>query len=151
MMALVSVPPFESFYEEHRDAVLRELQRMLGTEAEDAYQETFLRALRAYGRLKHSENLRAWVLTIARRVAVDHYRRREATPVPAEPEIDSRPAYAELGELADGLPRKERAAVVLRYGYDLSYAAIGAALGSSEDAARQAASSGVRRLRRRNQ
>ena len=61
------------------------------------------------------------------------------------------PAYAELGELADGLPRKERAAVVLRYGYDMSYAAIGAALGSSEDAARQAASSGVRRLRRRMQ
>ena len=40
---------------------------------------------------------------------------------------------------------------MLRYGYDLSYAAIGAALGSSEDAARQAASAGVRRLRRRMQ
>jgi len=39
---------------------------------------------------------------------------------------------------------------VLRYGYDLSYDDIGAALGSSSDAARQAASSGVRRLRRRN-
>ena len=46
-MALVHVPPFESFYVEHRDAVLRELRRMLGRErAEDAYQETFLRALR---------------------------------------------------------------------------------------------------------
>ena len=86
------------------------------------------------------------MLTIARRVAADHYRRREAPPIVVEPETDSRPAYAELGELADGLPRKERAAVVLRYGYDMSYAAIGAALGSSEDAARQAASSGVRRL-----
>jgi RNA polymerase sigma factor (sigma-70 family) len=149
MMGVVSVPPFESFYEEHRDAVFRELRRLVGNEAEDAYQETFLRALRAYGRLKHTENLRAWVMTIARRVAVDHYRRREAPPVVVEPETDSRPAYAELGDLADGLPRKERAAVVLRYGYDMSYAAIGAALGSSEDAARQAASSGVRRLRRR--
>ena len=148
-MAVVDVPPFESFYEEHRDAVFRELRRLVGKDAEDAYQETFLRALRAYGRLKHTENLRAWVLTIARRVAVDHYRRREASPVLVEPETDSRPAYAELGELADGLPRKERAAVVLRYGYDMSYAAIGAALCSSEDAARQAASSGVRRLRRR--
>ena len=151
MMVLVQVPPFESFYEEHCDAVLRELRRMLGKDAEDAYQETFLRALRAYGRLKHADNLRAWVLTIARRVAVDHYRRREIPPLPAEHETDSRPAYAELGELADDLPRKERAAVVLRYGYDLSYAAIGAALGSSEDAARQATSAGVRRLRRRMQ
>ena len=151
-MALVHVPPFESFYVEHCDAVLRELRRMLGRErAEDAYQETFLRALRAYGRLRNADNLRAWVLTIARRVAVDQLRRREASPPTPEPATDKRPAYAELGELADDLPRKERAAVVLRYGYDLSYAAIGAALGSSEDAARQATSSGVRRLRRRMQ
>ena len=70
MMVLVNVPPFESFYVEHRDAVLRELRRTLGRErAEDAYQETFLRALRAYGRLRNADNLRAWVLTIARRVA----------------------------------------------------------------------------------
>jgi len=150
MMGLVHPPPFERFYDEHRDAVLRELRRRLGRDAaDDAYQETFLRALRAYGRLRHAENLRAWVLTIARRVAVDQRRRREAPPSAPEPSDDSRPAYAELGELADGLPRKERAAVVLRYGYDLSYSAIGAALGSSEQAARQAASSGVRRLRRR--
>ena len=74
MMVLVNVPPFESFYEEHRDAVFRELRRLVGKDAEDAYQETFLRALRAYGRLKHTENLRAWVLTIARRVAADRRR-----------------------------------------------------------------------------
>jgi RNA polymerase sigma factor (sigma-70 family) len=152
MMALLSVPPFESFYEEHRDAVLAELRRVLGRDrADDAYQETFLKALRAYGNLRDAENLRAWVMTIARRVAVDQLRRREASPPDPEPVTESRPAYAELGELADDLPRKERAAVVLRYGYDLSYAAIGAALGSSEDAARQATSSGVRRLRRRIQ
>ena len=63
---------------------------------------------------------------------------------------DSRPAYEELAHLTDGLPPKERAAVVLRYGYDLSYDQIAAALGSSEDAARQAASTGVRRLRKRS-
>ena len=47
------------------------------------------------------------------------------------------------------LPPTERAAVVLRYGYDLSYADIAAVLGSTEEAARQASSSGVRRLRGR--
>ena len=61
----------------------------------------------------------------------------------------SRPAYLELEHLAEELPPAERAAVVLRYGYDLRYAEIGAALGSSADAARQAASSGIRRLRRK--
>ena len=58
-------------------------------------------------------------------------------------------SLAELEHLADELPEKERAAVVLRYGYDLPYDQIADALDSSEDAARQAASSGVRRLRRR--
>ena len=64
--------------------------------------------------------------------------------VPDEP-----PSYEELRELTTGLPPKERAAVVLRYGYDLDYTQIGDALGSSAEAARQAASSGVRRIRRR--
>ena len=57
-------------------------------------------------------------------------------------------AYLELEHLTGTLPPTERAAVVLRYGYDLPYAEIGDALGSSEEAARAAASSGVRRLRR---
>ena len=60
-----------------------------------------------------------------------------------------RPAYAQLEHLAAELPDKERAAVVLRYGYDLPYEQIADALDSSEEAARQAASSGVRRLRRK--
>jgi DNA-directed RNA polymerase specialized sigma24 family protein len=53
--------------------------------------------------------------------------------------------------LAEALPPTECASVVLRYGYDLDYADIGAALGSNATAARQAASSGIRRLRRKEQ
>jgi RNA polymerase sigma factor (sigma-70 family) len=151
MMHAVAVPPFERFYEEHRSEVLRLLRRRLGAErAEDAYQETFLRALQAYRRLDHGEHLRAWILTIARNVAVDTLRRTRPQSDLVEPSADDgRPAYEELAPLTDGLPPTERAAVVLRYGYDLSYEQIASALGSSEDAARQAASTGVRRLRRR--
>jgi RNA polymerase sigma factor (sigma-70 family) len=151
MMQAVAIPPFERFYEEHRSAVLRLLRRRLGAErAEDAYQETFLRALQAYARLEHGEHLRAWILTIAKNVAVDTLRRTRPQSELSEPAADDgRPAYEELAPLTDGLPPKERAAVVLRYGYDLSYEQIASALGSSEDAARQAASTGVRRLRRR--
>ena len=54
-----------------------------------------------------------------------------------------------MRDLTEELPPTERAAVVLRYGYDLDYKRIGAVLGSSAEAARQAASSGVRRLRRK--
>jgi RNA polymerase sigma factor (sigma-70 family) len=152
MVPTVALPPFEYFYAEHRDEVLRLLRRRLGRErADDAFQETFLRALRAYDRLDHGEHLRAWVLTIATRVAIDTLRRKqELGEVPEVGHEDSRPAYEALGELTDGLPPKERAAVVLRYGYDLDYDQIAAALASSPEAARQAASAGVRRLRRRS-
>lgn len=151
MMEAVAIPPFERFYAEHRDEVFGLLVRRLGRQrAEDAFQETFLRALRAYSSLRHGDHLRAWVMTIARNVAVDAFRRERPTVELEEPiEIPRRPGYAELEHLTDGLPPTERAAVVLRYAYDLPYAAIGAALGSSEEAARQAASAGVRRLRRK--
>jgi RNA polymerase sigma factor (sigma-70 family) len=151
MMHDVTIPPFELFYENYRGEVMRLLRRRLGSDrAEDAFQETFLRALQAYRRLEHGENLRAWVMTIARNVAIDVLRR--ARPLGQLAEMgaeDSRPAYEQLAPLTDELSRKERAAVVLRYGYDLSYDQIAAALGSSEEAARQATSTGVRRLRRR--
>jgi RNA polymerase sigma factor (sigma-70 family) len=150
MVAVAVVPPFEVFYESHQSEVLGLLRKKLGRDrSDDAFQETFLRALRAYDRLEHGEHLRAWVLTIASRVAIDVHRRTRSTDeLPDLPHEDTRPAYEDLGELTDGLPEKERAAVVLRYGYDLSYDQIAAALDSSPDAARQAASSGVRRLRK---
>ena len=144
------IPPFERFYVEHRDEVLGYLRRLLGGRAEDAWQETFLRALRAYGRLEHGRHLRAWVFTIATNVAMDELRARKEPPLDGvEPATElRRDAFKELEHLTGDLPPTERAAVVLRYGYDLPYAQIADALGSSEDAARAAASSGVRRLRR---
>jgi RNA polymerase sigma factor (sigma-70 family) len=150
MEAVASVPPFEHFYVEHREVVLGFLRRRLGRQAaEDAFQETFLRALRAYGRLEHGEHLRAWVLTIAARLVIDNARRTRpvSSDLPDLPVEDGRPAYAQIEHLADRLPPTERAAVVLRYAYDLPYDDIAAALGSTPEAARQAASSGVRRLR----
>jgi RNA polymerase sigma factor (sigma-70 family) len=150
-MSTVAIPPFESFYDMHREEIFAFLVRRLGRDrAEDAFQETFLRALRGYASLRYGEHLRAWAYTIASRVAVDELRRRDPAATAAEPAArDARPAYAELEHLAADLPPTERAAVVLRYGYDLDYADIGAALGSSAEAARQAASSGVRRLRQK--
>ena len=148
-MPTTRVPPFEHFYLAHRDEVLGYLRRLLGQRAEDAWQETFLRALRAYDRLQHGRHLRAWVFTIATNVALDELRAKQQPPLDDEPAVElRRDAFRELEHLTDGLPPTERAAVVLRYGYDLPYAQIAEALGSSEEAARAAASSGVRRLRR---
>jgi RNA polymerase sigma factor (sigma-70 family) len=145
----VAIPPFERLYEDHKGELYAYLGRVAGPDgADDAFQETFLRALRAYPRLRSDRNLRAWLFTIATRIVLDARRRtRPAAELPEIAVAPSRPAYAELEHLTGELPPTERAAVVLRYGYDLPYADIAAALDSSEEAARQAASSGVRRLR----
>ena len=91
------------------------------------------------------------MFTIATNVALDELRVKGRTvPVDdVEPVTElHRDAFRELEHLTGDLPPTERAAVVLHYGYDLPYAQIADALGSSEEAARAAASSGVRRLRR---
>ena len=75
-MSKTELPPFQSFLEQHRRPVLGFLRAMVGTDAaDDCFQETFLAALRAYPRAD-GRNLRAWVLTIARRKAIDHHRAR---------------------------------------------------------------------------
>jgi RNA polymerase sigma factor (sigma-70 family) len=151
-VATEPIPPFERFYLAHRDEVLGYLRRLLGQRAEDAWQETFLRALRAYDRLEHGKHLRAWVFTIATNVAMDDLRAKPPVTTNGEPAVElRRDAFRELEHLTGDLPPTERAAVVLRYGYDLPYVQIADALGSSEEAARAAASSGVRRLRRNNE
>ncbi|HZQ81839.1 MAG TPA: sigma-70 family RNA polymerase sigma factor [Gaiellaceae bacterium] len=148
-MTTEPIPPFERFYLAHRDEVLGYLRRLLGQRAEDAWQETFLRALRAYDRLEHGKHLRAWVFRIATNVAMDELRARPQPLLDGEPVAElRRDAFRELEHFTTELPPTERAAVVLHYGYDLPYAQIADALGSSEEAARAAASSGVRRLRR---
>jgi RNA polymerase sigma factor (sigma-70 family) len=150
-MLFMTLPPFERFYEQYRQEIFGFLVRRLGRDrADDAFQETFLRALRAYPKLQHGEHLRAWAYTIASRITIDEHRRPRAdAELPELVALDGRPAFAQLEHLADGLPPTERAAVVLRYGYDLDYADIGAALGSNATAARQAASAGIRRLRQK--
>src|SRR6266568_3828080 len=51
-------------------------------DVEDCFQETFISALRAYPRLANARNLRAWVLTIAERKAMDSHRARKRRPRP---------------------------------------------------------------------
>ena len=147
------LPPFQRFLEDHRDDVWRFLVAAVGrTDADDCFQETFMAAMRAYPRLRPDSNLRAWVLTIAHRKALDTYRsrKRHAVPVQEVPEV----AHHDP-ELPDGgvwtqvrdLPPKQRGAILLRYGADLSHAEIAVALDCSEEAARRSLHEGLKKLR----
>jgi RNA polymerase sigma factor (sigma-70 family) len=150
----VSLPPFQLFLEHHRELVFRFLVATVGPDdAEDCFQETFISALRAYPRLKRDSNLRAWVLTIANRKAIDALRARKRRPLPVEelPEpvsSNSRPEHPELWAAARGLPAKQREALLYRFAGDLPYADVAEVLGCSEEAARQRVSEGLRQLRK---
>jgi len=147
-------PPFSVFLATHRDVVHRFLVACVGPdEADDCFQETFIKALRAYPRVVDEGDLRGWILTIARRTAIDaaraRVRRAEPVAAPEPAPLDGTP---ELGDPAlwaavRALPPRQREAVSLRYVADLGYREIGEAMGCSEEAARRSAFEGLRRLR----
>jgi len=123
------------------------------SDAEDCYQETWIAALRAYPRLRDASNLRAWILTVAHRKAIDHIRarNRRATPVAEVPEPDApsnEPDGApELWARVQALPTKQRTAIALRTVSDLAYDEIARIMGTSEDAARRNVHEALKRLR----
>jgi RNA polymerase sigma factor (sigma-70 family) len=151
------LPPFQRFLDAQRDTVWRFLVSSVGPdEADDCFQETFVAALRAYPRLRAGSNLRAWVLTIAHRKALDAHRGRARRALPvAEPDAHQRDASsapaapdAELWEAVRALPDRQRSAVVLRYVADLPHRDIALAIGCSEPAARRSLHEGLAKLRK---
>jgi RNA polymerase sigma factor (sigma-70 family) len=142
----------------HAQDVLRFLVASVGRhDADDAFQETFLSALRAYPRLRRDSNLRAWVLTIAHRKALDTHRARGRRPLPVA-EVQERPdpravadaagAGGDTWERVRELPARQREVLTLRYAADLTHAEIALALGCTEAAARRAAADGLKTLRK---
>jgi RNA polymerase sigma factor (sigma-70 family) len=152
----VHLPPFQRLVDDHAAELHRFLVASVGVaDAEDCLQETFVSALRAYPRLRHADNLRAWLYTIAHRKATDAvraHRRHRGTELDevAENRLASPPRPLpndELWSSVRALPAKQRAALVHRFVFDLSYRDVGERMGISEEAARQNVSAGLRRLR----
>lgn len=155
------LPPFDRVVREHGPVVLRVCRAVLGTsgEADDAWQETFLAALRAYPDLDPGTNLQAWLVTVAHRKAVDVVRReqRRAVPTDAVGDGPGGPAGDEPGAAAEAsavreavaaLPERQRWAVTLHHLGGLSWAEVALVVGGTEAAARRAGADGVAALRR---
>jgi RNA polymerase sigma factor (sigma-70 family) len=168
------LPPFQRFLDAHREAVWRFLVSSVGRiDAQDCFQETFIAALRAYPRLRPDSNLRAWVLTIAHRKALDVHRghakralpvaeiaavadgtsgrtengmrtrRRSSSGAEAAKERDEA-----LWEAVHELPARQRSAILLRYVADLPHRDIASTIGCSEEAARRSLHEGLTKLRK---
>jgi RNA polymerase sigma factor (sigma-70 family) len=155
--ARAAAPPFQLFVDRHRDDVWRFLVASVGpTDAEDCFQETFISALKAYPRLRAGSNLKAWVLTIAHRKAIDAHRRRGRGALPVA-EIEALDEHAppsaqardgELWQAVRELPPRQRSAVVLRFVGDMAHREIATAIGCSEQAARRSLHEGLAKLRK---
>jgi RNA polymerase sigma factor (sigma-70 family) len=151
----VSLQPFERIVAEFGPMVFRVCRAVVGPdEAEDAWSETFLAALKAYPGLAEDANVEAWLVTIAHRKAIDATRAATRRPlavaaVPEAPARSGRPGepdgdlWAALAEL----PPKQRAAVAYHYLAGLPYAEVAAITGGTADAARRAAADGIKTLR----
>ena len=155
----MSLPPFEAVVDEYGTMVMRVCRAVLGSDAaaEDAWSETFISALRAYPDLRPDSDVRAWLVTIAHRKAIDQIRARNRAPLPSADRLDATDADhastdraiidTDLRMALNRLPTKQRHAVAYRYLADLSYAEIGRLLDCSEAAARRSAADGIAALR----
>jgi RNA polymerase sigma factor (sigma-70 family) len=148
--------PFERVVAQHGATVLRVCRVALGQQdADDAWSETFLSALRAYPDLPAEANVEAWLVTIAHRKAIDVLRAAKRNPLPTDelPEAPTRLGTPGAGEpelwaAVRELPDKQRQAIAYRYMGGLAYAEIAEVLGGTADAARRAAADGIKNLRR---
>jgi RNA polymerase sigma factor (sigma-70 family) len=146
--------PFEDVVADHGATVLRVCRAVLGpVDADDAWSETFLSALRAYPDLPREANVESWLVTIAHRRAIDVARARSRRPIPTD-KLPERPATGG-DSVRDGvwtalqrLPEKQRLAVAYHYIAGMPYAEIAELLGNSPDAARRAGADGIKSLRR---
>ena len=163
---------FETLIEDYHDEIYRYLWRLLYSSgrsdgddlAQDLTQDVFMRAFRAYGRLRHGSNHRAWLYKIATNCAYTALKQEKrllgSTPIDDEThhitaDTEQSPDHEfVLGETLEkiqksihGLPRKQGAAVVMRYLQGLGYPEIAEVLGCSQDSARANVYQGLRRLR----
>jgi RNA polymerase sigma factor (sigma-70 family) len=155
---MAGLRPFEDVLSEQGAVVMRVCRALLGpTDAEDAWADTFLAALRAYPSLRPDSNVRGWLVTIAYRKSIDHLRANARAPRPtgevpdlvADGEFQpDDPPDGELWAAVASLPPKQRSAVVYRYVAGLPYSDIAALAGTTAAAARRSAADGIANLRK---
>ena len=161
--------PFEEIMQRHEREIMRYLLRVSSDreDAADLFQETWLRAYRAYPRLDSESGVRPWLYAIAtnlwrnrardsalhgRVVVSDTKELPAADTIGRDHRFDhENEGYAavHMRELVSDLPAKQQQALHLRYFAGLDYAAIASTLGCSEESARANVSQAMRKLKAR--
>ncbi len=156
---------FRVLVEQHSRTVFRVAYRMTGNEqdAEDAVQETFLRAFRQIRRFDSRAKFSTWICRIAMNCSLDLLRARrrrhesEDFPMPddaagGQPSPErlalSHQIQQKLSAAMAELSSDERAAFVLRHFEGVSVGEIAQVLGHSNGATRHSVFRAVQKLRR---
>lgn len=154
------LPPFDRLVTTHGARVLRVCRSVAGPdEADDAWSETFLAALRAYPRLDPAADTEAWLVTIAYRKSIDVHRRAAVRAIPVEelPEIGDASLDPAAIVAAPGggiwaavaaLPPRQRQAVAYHYLGGLTHVAIADLVDGTAASVRRACADGIANLRR---
>ncbi|HXY91195.1 MAG TPA: sigma-70 family RNA polymerase sigma factor [Acidimicrobiia bacterium] len=141
---------FAAFYNENYDSVCRGLSVALGDAllAEDAAQEAFTRAYVRWHRVSQMDRPSGWVYVTAVRVATRRRRvqRADAETAPVGDPADWVVNRASVGEAIDALPERQRLAIVLRYGLDLSLDDVASAMGCAVGTVKSTLYSALARL-----
>lgn len=129
-------------------------------DADDVYQETMLKAFKAWRKLPSDANHRAWLFRIASNTWISDRRKQQRVhqfgddhpDLPSrEPDAVRQIAASETLEHVTGaieqLPPKQRTALVLRKYHDMSYEEIGEVIDASPEAARANVYEALRKLR----
>jgi RNA polymerase sigma factor (sigma-70 family) len=145
--------PFERAIRDHGATVLRVCRTVLGAgpDADDAWSETFLAALRHWPDLDDDTNVEAWLVRVAQRKAVDITRARARHAVPSAEVPDRRapdPPDGHVWHAVAELPERQRLAVAYHYLGGLPHAETAELIGGTAASVRRAASDGITSLRR---
>ncbi len=150
--------PFESAVESHGPTVLRVCRAVLGAtaDADDAWSETFLSALRAWPELPDDVNAQAWLVRVAHRKAIDVVRARNRRAVPVDDLPTDRPGTEGIPHEIDpdlwaavaSLPERQRLAIAFHYLGGLPHKDTAELIGGTPEAVRRAAADGLKSLRR---
>ena len=126
------------------------------SDAEDIYQEVFLRFAAHCGELESPESQRAWLIRVTANLSVSllrsAWRRRAVTSdmslLPDRAEPGASPAAERLADALDGLPARYRTVIHLYYFEDMQAEEIAAALGMPPGTVRSRLSRGRALLRK---
>lgn len=158
-----SVEEFSSVVEKYSGEIYAYLWRLFDgqEDADDCLQEVFLRAFKAFGRLKEGSNIRAWLYKIATNTAITFRNKQwrkeskeslievdflSSGPSPME-QVLSKEQMVAILEAVESLPPKQRAALIMRKYQGISYDEIASVLECSQEAARANVYQGIKKLR----